>query len=69
MATNEHRTRTESRTMNCEGAQTLSVRYAELLRLRQEVREAETRLGPLRSIMRLTSPVENLNRVRKNRMV
>ena len=55
MATNERRM------MNCEAAQTLSVRYAELLRLRQEVREAEARLGAPRSIMRRASPVNGLN--------
>jgi hypothetical protein len=39
MAANERRTPTPS----CEMAQSLSVRYAELLRLRQEVHQAEAR--------------------------
>jgi hypothetical protein len=49
--------------------QKLSELYAELLHLRQEVREAEARPGAVSSITRRTSPIEVLNRVRKNLML
>src|SRR5579859_8190475 len=44
-----------------ESVQNLALQYAELLRLRQEVREAEKRLGAVRSLTLQASPSGRLN--------
>lgn len=44
MASSKRRTQTAAEAMNCNSLENLSVRYAELLRLRKAVREAETKV-------------------------
>jgi hypothetical protein len=45
MTVNERRIPARSKTLICDSVQSLSVRYAELLRLRNAVRQAESQTG------------------------
>jgi hypothetical protein len=64
MPSSQRRTQIEPLKINYETAQSLSVRYAELLRLRQEVHQAEAQS----SFTQGTPPVIS-SRIRKNRVV